>query len=148
MRKIVAVVLWTGVPFFWQPLRGQQPPGVGVQSSGHKKQQSKFTTTQTQEDQRGTPNAPVFVDVLSHPKSEHEAAEEKRENHRKALVDGWTLGAAIAVAGFTGLLVYIGWRGVLIGLGTLKAIEKQNDQAAKHLGLIERPWLSPTVKLK
>lgn len=108
----------------WIPLWGQSP-SVRVDSSHNQKQQTKLGATKAQADQRGTKNSPVFVDMVQHPKSEQEAAKEKREKERKALIDGWTLGIAAAVALFTGTLVIIGWRGVNAAKRTLKAIERQ-----------------------
>lgn len=88
MTKILTVVLWTAISFCGQPLWGQsqgQSPRVGV-GHGSERLQSKLAATQTRGDQPGTQNAPVFVDVLSHPKSQQEAAQTKRENDRKALI--------------------------------------------------------------
>lgn len=136
--KVLAIVLWTWAPFCWYPLWGQAP-GVGVQPGSDKKQQTKLGATQPQADQRGTQNAPLVVDILSHPKSEPEAAKEKAENDRKHNVDTWTISLTFAVALFTGFLAYIGWRGVKAANRTLRVIERQADLMQASLA----QWVYP-----
>jgi hypothetical protein len=131
------LLLWAWIPLCWQPLWGQAP-GIRV-NPGHKpQQQSKLTAGQTESDQRGTQNSPLVVDVLSHPKDTEESAKEKNEKDRAALIDGWTLGFAGAAAGFTGLLVIIGGRGVHVALRTLVAIEKQANLMERQTTVLER----------
>lgn len=138
---LLAMLAW--IPCGREPLRGQSP-GVGVDASHKQKQQTKFTTTQTQNDQRGTRESPIVVDVLRHPKSQQEAAEGEAEKHRKAFVDGWTLGIAATVAFFTGLLVIVGWRGVRAAVRTLSAIERQADLMSRQTGILEESVIAAT----
>jgi hypothetical protein len=145
MAKIIlhfgaVLALCTWLPLFWQPLRGQAPV-AGVKSGQDQKQEPKLGQTQTQNDQRGTKDSPLVVDLLSRPKSEQEAAEEKENDERKALVDRWTIGSAIVVALFTGLLVIVGWRGVNVAFRTLKAIDRQGDDTHRAILLTQRPKL-------
>lgn len=139
---------WAWIPFCWQPLWGKSP-SIGVNSSRQQKQQRKRGASQTENDQRGTENAPLFAEVLSHPKSEQEAAEEKREDDHKKLIDRWTVGIAAAVAVFTGLLVIVGWRGVRAAVCTLRAVRDGSKAAllnAQALIASERPWLVVTIE--
>ena len=91
MRNLAALLAFLALIPLWG-----QVPGGGV------KQQP-----QPKADQRGTQNSPVVVDVISHPKSAQETAEEVKAAKRKRL------------------LVIIGWRGVRAANRTLRAIERQ-----------------------
>src|SRR5690348_1567941 len=87
MRKVVpwgvgTIVLWTGIPLCWQPLSGQ-PPGVGVESSHKPEEQTKFSTGNTNNDQRGSKSSPVVVEAQNRPKNSEDAAQEKAEKDRK-----------------------------------------------------------------
>ena len=68
-----------------QALSLRQSWEPGVQPSHNQKQQTKLATAQAQNDQRGTKESPVVVDVLSHPKSQEEAAQGKRAADRKKI---------------------------------------------------------------
>lgn len=124
MWKILAVVLWAGIPFCGQPLRGQAP-GVGVDPSHNQKQQPKLATGQPKEEQRGTKESPFIIETHDRPDSPKEAAKHKTENDTKEYRDRWTFRLAVAYTIFTGLLVSIGAGGVYAALRTLKAIEAQ-----------------------
>jgi hypothetical protein len=131
-------------PLCWQPLRGQSP-GVGVKSGSDRKQATELTAPKAQTDQRGTKDSPLTVDVLSRPKSQQEAAEEKRKLDDRESRDRWTFNLAIAVAGFTGLLVIVGWRGVRVANRTLRAIEAQTGATRDSVALLanaERAWVN------
>ena len=124
MRRILAIILWAGIQFCSQPLWGQAP-GVGIRPSGDPKQQTKLGATQT--DKRGSIEVPLVVETHARPKSDKEAAEERKATDRKEFIDRWTLRLAGIGAGFTGLLVLVGGGGVWAALLTLKAIERQAD---------------------
>jgi hypothetical protein len=143
---------------------------VGVEPGHKQKQQAELTANQAKADQRGTKDSPLVIDILSHPNSRQEAAESKSEKDRKDFVDTWTLRIAAIVAFFTGLLVWIGWRGVNAARETLEAIKatgKQTDKmieqarkqadAARDAALAaklnaqavinsERPWVLVTIE--
>lgn len=132
---ILAVLAW--IPTCWQPLRGESP-GIGVNARKKQKQQPKLGQDQTQTNQTGTQNSPLVVDILSHPKGEREAAEDKRKDDQRDFRDRWTFRIAIAAAIFTGLLVYVGWRGVCVALRTLEAIEAQANLMERQTTVMER----------
>lgn len=163
MRKIWALVLWTGILFCWQPLWGQTT-SVGIKTSGKEKQQSKLAGSQPAADQRGTQNVPLIVDIEGHKKSAGEAAEAKRKNDENEYRNRWTFRLTILTTLFTGALILVGIGGVLAALRTLVAIENQvavlisSERAWVLVEIGELPpfkpdpnaleilWIHPTIK--
>jgi hypothetical protein len=167
VRKVLIVfMLLACLPSFWHPLWGQAQ-SVGGKSSRNKKGDASLGTDYATTRQTGTKGAPLVVDVIGRPKTEAEAPEDKRNEDSKAFIDTLTVGSAIAVAAFTGILVMIGYCGVRAANRTLVAIRKQGvlmkrqsllmasqlremekarKQDATHLALTERPWLSLTTE--
>jgi LEA14-like dessication related protein len=88
--------------------------------------------------QIGTESAPFIVETHPRPKNEREAAEAKADKKRVAYINWGMLGLTGAVAVFTGLLVYVGWRGVRAALRTLRAVEKQAELQSRSIDLQER----------
>jgi hypothetical protein len=84
-------------------------------------------TTETQRDQRGTKESPIFVDLEQHPQSQADAAKAEKENKRKESNDLLVTWSAIIAAVCTGLLVIVGWFGVSAALRTLRVIRLQTD---------------------
>jgi hypothetical protein len=144
MRKIMAVLAcWAWIPFCGQPLRGQ-PPGVGIVSGSHQKQQSKLTATQAKSDQQGTQDSPLVVDIKSRPKTPEEAAQEKRRIDDKKLVDTRTFRLAVVNTFFTGVLMLVGIGGVCLALRTLRVLEKQAKATKDSVDVLinsERAWV-------
>lgn len=97
--------------------------------------------------QRGTKDSPLVVDVLGHPRSNVDAAKAESDDKSKEFNDRLVAWSAVAAAVFTGLLVIIGWRGVNAALRTLDEMRAAGKQAAQHLGLTERPWVAPSLRL-
>ena len=126
---VLAIVLWAWIPFCWQPLWGQAP-GVGAKAGQNKKQQPGLATGQHKDEQRGTNESPLVVDIRDRQKSFDETAKDKAENDWKHHVDTWTVNLALAIAILTGLLVLIGGFGVRAANRTLKAIERQANLMA------------------
>jgi hypothetical protein len=124
MRKVLLLALCACTPFFRQPLWGRSP-SVGKESSRDKKQHPKPSQGNTTPFERGTKDAPFVVDPKGHSNSPEETAKDKADREHKAFVDQWTVGSAIAVALFTGVLMVIGLRGVRAANKTLKEIERQ-----------------------
>jgi hypothetical protein len=125
-RLLLFLVVLTCAPTLRQPLRGQSP-SVQKEASSNRKEDAALSQSQPQTDQRGTKDAPLIVDMLSHPKSQEESAKDKTDDQHKAFFDGWTVGSAVAVAVFTGVLMIIGWRGVNAANRTLREIKRQAD---------------------
>jgi hypothetical protein len=123
MAKIILIALWAGIPFFWQPLRGQTP-GEGVKPPNHEKQKDTLGKGKAG-DGKPEPSSPMVVNVLSIPHKESESTEEQAENNRKKLIDTGTVIAATLAAVFTGALVVVGWCGVRAANETLTAIKQQ-----------------------
>src|SRR5213082_447565 len=101
MRRVLAIILWTGVPFCWQPLWGQAP-SVGVDPGQNKKQQSNLGTPNANNEQRGTPMAPLIVETHNRPDSPEEATKHKAENDAKEYRDRWAFRLTVIVAICTG----------------------------------------------
>lgn len=130
---------------------------MGKDIAQNPKQKTNLTASQPQ---IGTEASPVIVETHSRAKSEAESAEAKADREHTARIEGWTLFFTGAAALFTGLLVWVGWRGVNAAMRTLREIEKQallmdgqlkemqeaRKQAAKQLAVTERPWLSVNLK--
>jgi hypothetical protein len=138
---VLACLAW--IPFFGRPLWGQSP-SAGVDSGSHQEQQSKLIASQAKNDQRGTQDSPLVVDIETRQKTPEEAAQDQRENDYKKRIDRWTLGLAAAVAIFTGLLVIVGWRGVRFAKRTLHAIDEQAEATKKSVDVLidsERAWV-------
>jgi hypothetical protein len=121
--KVLAVVLWAGIPFCGHPLRGQTP-SIGEEPGHEQKQQRKISGKQADADQP-IANPPIIVNAFGHEDSQLEAAEAEQEKHWKTKVDIWTISLAAIVTLFTGLLVRVGRSGVNAANRTLLAIEKQ-----------------------
>jgi hypothetical protein len=91
--RVDGIGIWEGEPCVRPPCNSPSgagpftPPKLGtrVQPSHNQKQQTKLATAQAQNDQRETKESPVVVDVLSHPKSQEEAAQGKRAADRKKI---------------------------------------------------------------
>jgi hypothetical protein len=64
MRKIVAVILWAGTSFCWQPLWGQAP-SVRVEEGKEPKHHSGGGAKATQESQHGTANRRALARVVA-----------------------------------------------------------------------------------
>src|SRR6202044_2382750 len=109
------------IPSCWQPLRGQTPT---VRKSVAQNPKQKATTT-TPNPTIGTQAAPVIVETHPRAESKEEAAEAQKDKEHAALVERWMLVFTGAAAFFTGLLVWVGWRGVHVANRTLRAIEEQ-----------------------
>ncbi len=168
MRRLsVIAVLFAGIPFGWNPLLGQSP-SERIEPSKNKKQQAEQGAPQAQNTQRGTENRPLIVDIKEHPKSETEAAEDKRINDAKDYRDRWTFHLAAIGTVISGLLLIIGVGGVCAAVRTLRAIESQatlmerqaktmEDQTEelkktvtsteRQLELTHRPWISADVNI-
>lgn len=151
MRKVLAVVLLTGIPLCRQPLWGQAP-GIGVEAP--KKKPDDTTGSAKPTKAGGTKENPLVVDTLGHqqaPKEREEAqkqaAEAKAEEQYHRDIDRWMLiwNGMTSIA--TAILVLVGIGGVCAAIWTLRAIRDQGEQSARHLGLTERPWISPSVQL-
>lgn len=136
MRKIVAVVLWAGVPFCGQPLRGQAP-SEGVQAAHNQKQKAALRAADPGNPQIGTEARPAFVELKDRPKGKDEAAEDRRKNDTKEYRDAGTFYAAVASAIIGGLLLIVGALGVKAALSTLDAISRQADLQERAI----RPWV-------
>jgi hypothetical protein len=87
------------------------------------------------------------VELKDRTKSEDEAAEDRRKNDTKEHRDAWTFYAAVGSALISALLLIVGGFGVWAALRTLDAINSQGKQADRHLSLVERPWIYPTLEL-
>jgi hypothetical protein len=131
MRTIIAIVLWAGIPFCWQPLRGQSP-SVGMQSGSNQKRTRKPDGSNANTNQRGTLTSPFIVDTHPRPDNPREAAEHKAENDVKEYRDRWMFNLAVfnalvamVVAAMTGLLVLVGWRGVNAANRTLQLMKEE-----------------------
>jgi hypothetical protein len=158
MLAVAFLLAW--LPFGGQPLWGQAP-SVRVQSSRNQKKQPKLGTINSSDAQIGTKESPVVVDITQRPKTQAEAAEDKRKDDTKEYRDRWTFRLTVITVIISGLLLFAGVSGVYAAIRTLRAIEKQailmegqlNEmqaaglQATKHLGLTERPWLHMHVAL-
>jgi hypothetical protein len=137
MRKIVAVVLWAWVPFFWQPLRGQAPR-EGVQTADHKTPKQRAQATQCPAcDQRGTKEAPFVVDTKGHQNTPEETAKEQQSANWEKHIERRTLYLAFVNTLLAGLLIAIGLGGVVAALMTLNAIRRQADLQERAI----RPWV-------
>jgi len=136
MGKIVAVVLWAWIPFFWQPLWGQAP-GVGVETAHKPKQQTKPDTRESDSGQRGTKDSPFIVEVHNRPKNEEEAAEAQRDKDHADFINRWTLCSTGAAAVFTGLLVWVGWRGVNAAIRTLNTMQTQANLMDRQVTIMQ-----------
>src|SRR5579862_6276975 len=138
MRKIaLALALWTWIPLCWQPLWGQASARKGVT------QNPKQKTTDPQP-QIGTEAAPLIVETYARTKGEAEAAEAKADKEHTADIERWTLIFTGSAAVFTGLLVWVGWRGVRAANSTLLQISEQTKatkQSVEHLVSNERAWV-------
>jgi hypothetical protein len=134
------------IPCCGQPLRGQSP-GVRVQSAHNQKQEAKPSASDPSDHQIGTEARPAIVEMKDRPKSAAEAAEDRRKNDIKEFRERWTFYAAVAGVSISLLLFIVGRLGVWAAIRTLTAIEAQGKQADRHLVLVERPWLSPTIQL-
>ena len=106
---------------------------------------SKKDTTKKAES--GTAEVPFVVDTQGHSQTPEEAEKAKDAGYHAAYVEGRTLLLASIAAYATVALVFIGFGGVIAAVWTLKAIEGQGKQADRHLVLVERPWLSPSIHL-
>jgi hypothetical protein len=104
-------------------LRGQTPT---VRKSVAQKPKQKATTT-TPNTTIGTQAAPLIVETHPRAESKEETAKAQKDKEHTALVERWTLAFTGAAAVFTGLLVWVGWRGVRAAIRTLGAIERQID---------------------
>ncbi|HEV2198302.1 MAG TPA: hypothetical protein VGR73_00665 [Bryobacteraceae bacterium] len=127
----MALLAW--IPFCWQPLWGQAP-SVQKNVTQNPKQKAKLATSQPQ---IGTEASPLIVETRTRTKSEEEAAEAKADKQHAARVERWTLIFTGAAALFTGLMVWVGWRGVSAANRTLRAIENQVDVMIAT----ERAWI-------
>jgi len=126
MRFLIVAIPLAWIPLGWQPLRGQ-PPTVRKDVPKNPKQKPNFTSPKPQ---IGTDASPFVVETHPRPESEKETAETKADKDRAARIERWMVVFTGAVAVFTGLLVWVGWRGVNAALRTLKNIEKQADLMA------------------
>jgi hypothetical protein len=64
-------------------------------------------------DQRGTKQAPVFVQIIPAPRSEAEVAQEANAQTEREATDRWTMGVAVATAVILLLqLGVFGWQGL------------------------------------
>ena len=137
MREIVAVVLWAGIPFCWQPLWGQAP-SVRVEKGKEPKGHADSKKDATQKAERGTAEVPFVVDTEGHKQTPEEAEKAKAARDQAAYVEGRTLLFAGIAAYATTVLVFIGLGGVIAALRTLWEIER-NTTAFIHS---QRPWIS------
>jgi len=141
MRMTVAItILLAWIPFFWQPLRGQSPR-VGKDDDQKPKQKTKLATHQPQV---GTEVSPLIVETHARAESKEEAAETQRYKKQTLLFNRLTLTFAGAAAVFTGLLVWIGYRGVNAAVRTLTAIERQTKATENNVAVLinsERAWV-------
>jgi hypothetical protein len=79
----------------------------------------------------------LIVETHERAQSNKEAAETQKDKDHAALVEGWTLFFAGAAAVFTGLLVWVGWRGVNAALDTLSAMRRQADLMERQTALTQ-----------
>jgi hypothetical protein len=133
MRSLITLIVFAGIPLWGQA------PSVGVDTSHDQEQQTKLGGTQPQADKRGTKDSPFVIDTKGHHTTKEEAAEEEREKYDVKLIERWTLGTALSVAAFTGLLVIIGAFGVYAANRTLRAIERQATLQAASMA----QWVTP-----
>jgi hypothetical protein len=147
MRRVIAIVCWTWIPFCWQPLWGQTPR-IGVQAGSNQKGQSKVTTTNANDDQRGTPSAPFIVEAHGRPDSPEETAKHKAEYNAKEYRDIWTFRLAVISVIATVVLTGVGIAGAHLAiksLNVLKAQTKATEASVAHLINSERAWVVPNV---
>lgn len=153
MRKLLVLIVLAWIPLCGQPLL-VQTPGVGVQSSQKQEQQRNLTTRNPAGEQLGTKEFPLVVDTEGHKKTPSEAAEDKRKDDTKEYRDRWTFRLTVIGTVIGGILMLIGGGGVIAAVLTLRRMDRQltemqqaRTQAAQHLSLTERPWVSPNVRI-
>lgn len=61
MRKVLAIILWAGIPFCWQPLWGQTPSVE--KSDQNQKKQPTLGAGKANNDQRGTDATPLVIET-------------------------------------------------------------------------------------
>jgi hypothetical protein len=126
MWKIIAVVLWAGIPFCWQPLWGQAP-SVGVQKGKEPKSHSDSKKDATEKTERGTAEVPFVVDTEGHKQTPEDAEKTEATRDHAAYVEGRTLLFAGISAYAATALVFIGLGGVIAAIWTLRQIKRQAD---------------------
>jgi hypothetical protein len=119
MVKILVLTLLASIPFCGQSMYGQAA-GVRKDAIQSQKPQSPAPLI-------GTDSTPLIVETRSKAKSNEENAKEQADRKHTARIERWTLFFTGVAAGFTGLLVWVGWRGVRAANRTLEAIERQGN---------------------
>jgi hypothetical protein len=148
MRKVLAIILWAGIPFCWHSLWGQTP---SVGKDAGKKKPDNSSTDDKSTDKRGTKENPLVVDTLGHQQtpierqeSEKQATKAEADEQYHRGIDRWTLRWSGITAIATGVLVFIGIGGVIAALCTLREIRAQTkatEASVKVLIHSERAWV-------
>lgn len=158
-------VILTLLPTFRNNVRGQAPTS-GINTPKEKPNNAAGGTKTS--DPRGTQQNPFVVQLQTKEQTGVERDEGKKQAtkaeaderyHRS--IDRWTLIWVGLTAIATVFLVLVGIGGIGAAIRTLRAIEEQGrqmerqaalmegqlQQAAKHLGVTERPWIRSSIRL-
>ena len=116
--------------------------------------------SQSATEQRGTASSPLFIQSLSGPEREADAAHKKYEHHEKPTLDRWLTYSTVALALFTlllfGFTAALWWVTLKLGRQAKADSERQATETQQSLAISKaasnaavmslRPWLSCKVE--
>ena len=135
MVAVLTVCEWIAMPTWGQSEKQRHQPSEPTEK----------TAAAAKNDQRGTKDSPLMIEIQERAKSESEAALEKNANDHKEFNDEVTAWSAAIAAFCTFLLVIVGGFGVCYAIRTLRAIERQAGLLEVQAALMEASmtqWVS------
>ncbi len=136
LRKFVISILLFALCFSSAYAVILQPPTPSTLPSGGKhKSNSANSSHKTNAPERGTDNAPIFVNILSTPERDKEAADVAKTQKDEASNNRYLL-IATCVLAFAAILQWL-------AMARQAKLLKESVDATKRMIDVERPWIIP-----